>query len=304
MPTNQSVTLVKGTIPPGLCFSNIPELYNTFVDTTTAYVNGNYSLFNFGNSTPSADDNDKPWIRTDGDGRPDKMYVYKDGYWLCKHPTPASGKERRIWTGTGTELLSYEADGNSSSTATIYSGPFWEVDTDLVPQQSSNKEYTADIFDTSTLSGIISDSAGTDPYVVTQNHGLGELPDKVEVTLLCIEDDESTTGYAVGDEIQLSTSWIDRQGETQEFPTTGVTFNETDVILQLSEYAKSDLSRFFIRKKDNTDGQTSNQYVYLGSSGTKFKFRIRVWKRGGKTTSTSSTDFSYIKRTARIYYTA
>ena len=49
----------------------------------------------------------------------------------AKHPTPASGKERRIWTGTDTELLSYEADGNSSSTATIYSGPFWEVDTTI-----------------------------------------------------------------------------------------------------------------------------------------------------------------------------
>ena len=304
MPTDKSVTLVKGTIPPGLCFTNIPELYSTFVDTTTAYVDGNYSLFNYGNQAPSADDIDKPWIKLDNSGRFDRVYGYADGYWLSPHPCPALGKERRIWTGTPEELKVYEDSSNTveAADANIYTGPFWEVDTDLVPQQTSNKEYTADIFDTSTLSGIIS-NPGTGPYVVTQNHGLGELPDKVEVTLLCIEDDESTTGYAVGDEIQLSTSWIDRQGETQEFPTTGVTFNETNVILQLSEYAKSDLSRFYIRKKDNTDGQTSNQYVYLGSSGTKFKFRIRVWKKGGKSISTSSTNFSYIKRTRRVYYT-
>ena len=220
MPTNQSVTLVKGTIPPGLCFSNIPELYNTFVDTTTAYVNGNYSLFNFGNSTPSTDDNDKPWIRTDGDGRPDKMYVYKDGYWICKHPTPASGKERRIWTGTDTELLSYEADGNSSSTATIYSGPFWEVDTTLTAPQSSNTSYEADIYDTATIAGIvgISDTA----KIATQDHGLGELPDNVTVSLLCVTDDSSTTGYAVGDEIPVYSSWVNEDSSHRDTPTVGV----------------------------------------------------------------------------------
>ena len=198
MPTNQTVTLVKGTIPPGLCFTDIPSLYNTFVDTTTAYVNGNYSLFNFGNATPSADDNDKPWIRTVG-GEPDRLYVYKNGYWLAKHPSPASGKERRIWTGTDVELVDYDG-GAAATTPNEYQGPMWEVDTSLTAPESSNKSYEADIFDTETLSGII---ALPTPEIATQAHNLGEVPDNVTVSLLCVVDDASATGYVVDDEIPI-----------------------------------------------------------------------------------------------------
>lgn len=303
MPTNQSVTLVKGTIPPGLCFSNIPELYNTFVDTTTAYVNGNYSLFNFGNSTPSADDNDKPWVRTDGDGRPDKMYVYKDGYWLCKHPTPASGKERRIWTGTDTELLSYEADGNSSSTATIYSGPFWEVDTDLTPQQSSNKEYTADIYDTDTIAGFVG-NVTNNKWMITQAHNLGELPDKVSVTVLCVADD-SNLGYVAGDEIDVVGGYCNVENSQGEVPYLRFHYDETQVTVMIAPQVQTDLDRFFL-PNNRTDTVNSSHWDRIGGTagGTKYKFRIRVWKKGGNVISAASTDFSYIKRTARIYYTA
>ena len=292
MPTNQSVTLVKGTIPPGLCFSNIPELYNTFVDTTTAYVNGNYSLFNFGNSTPSADDNDKPWIRTDEDGRPDKMYVYKDGYWICKHPTPASGKERRIWTGTDTELLSYEADGNSSSTATIYSGPFWEVDTTLTAPQSSNTSYEADIYDTNTLAAIRGMTAES---IVTQDHGLGELPDNVSVSFLCVTDD-ATTGYVAEDEVPIYSTWTNEEESHRDTPTLGIVYDQTKVTLILAQGVNDYLSSFEMFKKDNDRKVVPN--------ANNWKFRIRVWKKGGKVISAASTNFSYIKRTARIYYTA
>jgi hypothetical protein len=302
MPTNQSVTLVKGTIPPGLCFSNIPELYNTFVDTTTAYVNGNYSLFNFGNSTPSADDNDKPWVRTDGDGRPDKMYVYKDGYWICKHPTPASGKERRIWTGTDTELLSYEADGNSSSTATIYSGPFWEVDTTMVPEQTSNKEYTADIYDTETIAAFASNTSSNN-WQINQTHSLGELPDKVGVTILCIADD-SDLGYVAGDEIDVLGGYCNIASSQGELPYLRFAFDETQVTLMVAPQVQTDLERFYLPQKDTGSGASEWQRIGGAAGGAKYKFRIRVWKKGGKSLSTSSTNFSYIKRTARVYYTA
>lgn len=302
MPTNQSVTLVKGTIPPGLCFSNIPELYNTFVDTTSAYVNGNYSLFNFGNSTPSADDNDKPWIRTDGDGRPDKMYVYKDGYWICKHPTPASGKERRVWTGTDTELLSYEADGNSSSTATIYSGPFWEVDTTMVPEQTSNKEYTADIYDTETIAAFASNTSSNN-WQINQTHSLGELPDKVGVTILCIADD-SDLGYVAGDEIDVLGGYCNIASSQGELPYLRFAFDETQVTLMVAPQVQTDLERFYLPQKDTGSGVSEWQRIGGAAGGAKYKFRIRVWKKGGKSLATSSTNFSYIKRTARIYYTA
>ncbi len=303
MPTNQSVTLVKGTIPPGLCFSNIPELYNTFVDTTTAYVNGNYSLFNFGNATPSADDNDKPWIRTDGDGRPDKMYVYKDGYWLCKHPTPASGKERRIWTGTDAELLSYEADGNSLSTATIYSGPFWEVDTTMVPEQTSNKEYTADIYDTETIAAFASDYSNKNGQIA-QVHGLGEMPDHVNVTVLCIQDD-TNLNYVAGDEIDVRGGYINKEDSQGEQPYLRWHVDESQVTLMFPPSINDGgtLGRFYLPLK-GTNGSSGWARIGGTTGGAKYKFRIRVWKKGGKSLATSSTNFSYIKRTARVYYTA
>lgn len=293
MPTNQTVTLVKGTIPPGLCFSDIPSLYNTFVDTTTAYVNGNYSLFNFGNATPSADDNDKPWIRTVG-GEPDRLYVYRNGYWLAKHPSPALGKERRIWTGTDVELVGYDG-GSAATTPNEYQGPMWEVDTSLTAPESSNTSYEADIYDTDTLGGIVSIP---DPEkIVTQDHNLGELPDNVTVSLLCVTDDSSATGYVADDEIPVYSSWVNEDDSHRDTPTVGVSFNETEVRIILAPHIVANQSRFdLFHKTDATKG--------VSPTFNNWKFRIRVWKKGGKTISAASTNFSYIKRTSRVYYTA
>ena len=292
MPTNQTVTLVKGTIPPGLCFTDIPSLYNTFVDTTTAYVNGHYSLFNFGNATPSADDNDKPWIRTVG-GEPDRLYVYKNGYWLAKHPSPASGKERRIWTGTDVELVDYDG-GAAATTPNEYQGPMWEVDSTLTAPESSNKSYEADIFDTDSLSGII---ALPTPQIATQAHNLGEVPDNVTVSLLCVADDASATGYVVDDEIPIYSSWVNESSSHRDTPTVGVSFNETEVRIILAPHAVGNPSRFDLFHK--TDGTKS-----VSPTTSNWKFRIRVWKKGVKVISAASTNFSYIKRTSRVYYTA
>lgn len=128
MPSNQSVTLVKGTVPNGTCFDSVSDLYNTFVDLTTAYVDGAYSLFNYGPNEPSATDRDKPWIKTNGSA-PERIYIYYNGFWSSEHPVPYDSKERRIWTGTTTELLTYE--GGVDVGVSDHTGPFWEVDTAL-----------------------------------------------------------------------------------------------------------------------------------------------------------------------------
>lgn len=305
MPTEQSVTLVKGTIPPGLCFSNVSELYNTFVDTTTAYVDGNYSLFNYGSQTPSADDTDKPWIRIDPNTQKfDRVYGYSDGYWVAPHPCPPSGKERRIWTGTTAELKEYEAFGNTleASEGNIYTGPFWEVDTDLVPQQTSNKEYTADIYDTETIAGFASNTSSNN-WQINQTHSLGELPDKVGVTILCIADD-SDLGYVEGDEIDVLGGYCNIASSQGELPYLRFAFDETQVTLMIAPQVQTDLERFFLPQKDTGSGVSEWQRIGGATGGAKYKFRIRVWKKGGKSLSTSSTNFSYIKRTARVYYTA
>lgn len=303
MPTDKSVTLVKGTIPPGLCFTNIPELYSTFVDTTTAYVDGNYSLFNYGNQAPSADDIDKPWIKLDKNGKFDRVYGYSDGYWVAPHPCPALGKERRIWTGTPEELKVYEDSSNTveAADANIYTGPFWEVDTDLVPQQTSNKEYTADIYDTETIAGFVS-NVSSNNWQINQTHSLGELPDKVWVTILCVTDD-STLGYVAGDEIDVLGGYCNIESSQGEIPYLRFAFDETQVTLMIAPQVQTSLERFFLPTK--AVGVNSSNWTAIGGAagGAKYKFRIRVWKKGGKSLSTSSTNFSYIKRTRRVYYT-
>lgn len=293
MPTDKSVTLVKGTIPPGLCFTNIPELYSTFVDTTTAYVDGNYSLFNYGNQAPSADDIDKPWIKLDGDGRFERVYGYSDGYWVAPHPCPALGKERRIWTGTPEELKVYEDNSNTleAADANLYRGPFWEVDTTLTAPQSSNTSYEADIYDTESLSAI---HAMTGESIVTQDHQLGELPDSVSVSFRCITDD-AITGYVADDEVPIYSTWVNENSSHRDTPTLGIVYDETKVTLILAQGVNDNLDSFEMFKKDS-DRKVS-------PTGNNWKFRIRVWRRGGNPVSTSSTNFSYIKRTRRVYYT-
>jgi len=125
---NTTVNLVKGTIDPSSCFSDVKQLYDLFIDATTAHVKGEYSLFNFGDTVPAVSDQDKPWIRTIGKA-PDKIYVYDNGYWMSLHPVPVGSYERRMWTGTTAQLAEY--DGGSAGTPTALTGPFWEVDTDF-----------------------------------------------------------------------------------------------------------------------------------------------------------------------------
>ena len=123
---NTTVNLVKGTIEPSACFSSVQALYDLVIDSTTAHVKGEYSLFNFGDTVPAVSDQDKPWIRTIGNA-PDKIYVYESGYWLSRHPVPADSYERRICTTA--QLAEY--DGGGVGTATTFTGPFWEVDPDF-----------------------------------------------------------------------------------------------------------------------------------------------------------------------------
>jgi hypothetical protein len=128
MASNQQVILQAGSVPTETCFESIQQLYNTFINNTTAYVAGGYSLFNYGDSTPAVDDQDRPWIRTIG-GKPDRLYSFVDGEWVSKHSIPAGGNVRQMWVGSEVALETY--DGGESGTAKDMAGPFWTVDTDM-----------------------------------------------------------------------------------------------------------------------------------------------------------------------------
>jgi|10_taG_2_1085330.scaffolds.fasta_scaffold72524_2 hypothetical protein len=128
MASNQQVILQAGSVPTETCFESIQQLYNTFINNTTAYVAGGYSLFNYGDSTPAVDDQDRPWVRTIG-GKPDRIYSFVNGKWISKHSIPAGGNVRQMWVGSEVELETY--DGGESGTAKDMAGPFWTVDTDM-----------------------------------------------------------------------------------------------------------------------------------------------------------------------------
>ena len=83
-------------------------------------------MFNYGDSTPAVDDQDRPWIRTIG-GKPDRMYSFISGQWISKHSIPAGGNVRQMWVGSEGDLETY--DGGAAGAVNEMAGPFWTVDT-------------------------------------------------------------------------------------------------------------------------------------------------------------------------------
>lgn len=131
MPNNATVNLQFGSMPNDYEPTDANDFVQQLDKIMTAYLPGNYNLFNYGNSTPSAEDQDKPWIRTIA-GAPDRVYVFYNGKWVCKHEVPASGNERRLWVGSESDLWSYDGgDGvdPSSVAPAATTGAMWEVDT-------------------------------------------------------------------------------------------------------------------------------------------------------------------------------
>lgn len=84
---------------------------------------------NIGNTTPAPEDRVWPWLRLDVNGKIDRLYHYAMGFWLSKYHTPANSPIRLPWTGSPTDLLTYD-EGENTAVSEI-TGPFWEVDTNF-----------------------------------------------------------------------------------------------------------------------------------------------------------------------------
>lgn len=79
-------------------------------------------------STPDPADQDKGWIKLDGSGNPTGLFKYANGYWLWPHPvTPYPSGFRQIWLGNPADIPTL--DGGTAGITTLYTGPFWEIDT-------------------------------------------------------------------------------------------------------------------------------------------------------------------------------
>lgn len=78
-------------------------------------------------TTPAATDQDKMWVKTDGN-YPIGNFIFISGQWLW----PVEGydaNDRRFWRGTLADLPT--KDGGTVGVATLTTGPFWELDTDM-----------------------------------------------------------------------------------------------------------------------------------------------------------------------------
>lgn len=131
MPTPQIGRLIPGTLPEGWCAQSEQDRYQAYFrlgQVVSLTGQTGQQFFNFGNSTPSADNRVYPWLRTESDGSPDRWYVFFDGLWCSPHETPAS--DGRLWPFEGTEAEVATLDGGTAGTATTKGGPFWEIATD------------------------------------------------------------------------------------------------------------------------------------------------------------------------------
>ena len=127
MPDPLPLPITVGNLPNGYCRLSAQQELNTFVGLMQVQLPINYAVWNYGNSTPSADQRGYPWARLNVDGSFDRVYVYFNGSWVSPHSIPASSPVRYFYLDTLASITNY--DGGSVGAITATTGPMWEVDT-------------------------------------------------------------------------------------------------------------------------------------------------------------------------------
>lgn len=118
-----SISITTQDVPQSFCFQSWPQAWPFLVGLLQGSFAGDLNTINFGNTTPSSEDRDKPWLRTNADGTPDGWYAYANGAWLRRYSGPDPGFIG-MWGGAeaGIDTL----DGGEVGAATETTGPFWE----------------------------------------------------------------------------------------------------------------------------------------------------------------------------------
>lgn len=125
------LVLQWGNLADGYAPASWQDFISQLEKIVTGYLPGEYKPVNYGSSTPAVEDQDRPWVRTNPDGTPDKTYVFYNGKWVNLHPVPASGNERRLWVGSEANLRSYDGGDGTADVPTSTTGAMWEVDTNF-----------------------------------------------------------------------------------------------------------------------------------------------------------------------------
>lgn len=128
MPNSVVLPVNAGILPQGLCAQSYQELLNSFSNVQTVTLPTESDSFVIqSNSPPVADRGQKFWLQLDTLGRPVRIYWYAQGYWLSQHPEQPG--MIKIWTGSVPDFTTF--DGGDAQALTPYSGPMWEIATEL-----------------------------------------------------------------------------------------------------------------------------------------------------------------------------
>ena len=80
-------------------------------------------------SSPSATNRDKLWIKINGSGFPTGHFKFQNGLWVWPHHVPLNDKRVYLFIGSSAEVNTLD-DGNTNPVADA-DGPFWQIDTDF-----------------------------------------------------------------------------------------------------------------------------------------------------------------------------
>jgi hypothetical protein len=121
------VNIAPGTLPFD-CYPTPQQLNEAIINGAVAEVDAAFTPVIKSEVEPGVDQRDYIWFSLVDL----EYYIYVNGDWVRKHSTPASGAERRLWTGTEADLWSY--DGGDGSDPGVVApvgavGAMWEVDT-------------------------------------------------------------------------------------------------------------------------------------------------------------------------------
>lgn len=118
---------------------------------------------NLGNTTPAAGDRIWPWLRSEADGTPDRLYIYSGGFWLSRHTTPPGLIQ--LWEGDIANVATL--DGGDADPPDTSHGPFWERVTELdgrIPIQPGNLITSGDAIAVNTNYGADEQTLNDDNY--------------------------------------------------------------------------------------------------------------------------------------------
>lgn len=117
-----NINISTASVPDDYCPGDIKSTWPFLAGLLSADLTGNLNTFNYGADTPAPDDQDKPWLKLDASGNPDKWYVFANGNWVSRHPVAAG--TIIIYDGAVGTIDTF--DGGEAGAITATTGPMWE----------------------------------------------------------------------------------------------------------------------------------------------------------------------------------